>query len=127
MRIDQQKRNYDRHHGTRELRELVTGESVWIVDKRTTGTVVGKDSNPRSYIIETSKGRLRRNRFQLSPLTISHMDELINTPNPQRAEQINEPEQAPQPPEEVQQQRVEVPPEAVITRSGRISKPPERL
>lgn len=125
-RIIQQKRNYDKHHGTRQLRELVPGEEVWIVDKRTTGTVVRKDSSPRSYIIETAKGQLRRNRFQLSPLAISHMDDLQDVSTQQDAETASERGQQ-QPVEEVHEQQPELPPGSALTRSGRLSKPPKRL
>ena len=67
-RRDVQKSNYDRHHGVRELTELEPGDSVWIVDRRVSGTIVRRDSTSRSYIVPTGTRELRRNRFHLIPL-----------------------------------------------------------
>ncbi|CAG7718948.1 unnamed protein product, partial [Allacma fusca] len=44
IRRDNQKRNYDRHHGARKQEELQPGEVVWITDKRTWGPFVQSSS-----------------------------------------------------------------------------------
>lgn len=62
-----QKRNFDRRHNARELSTLENGENVWITDKREYGRVLEKSESPRSYIIETNNGTVRRNRFHLIP------------------------------------------------------------
>ncbi len=64
-RKERMKSNYDKRYGARGLDELVPGETVWIIDMKTWGRVVKKASTPRSYLIETPTGILRRNRFHL--------------------------------------------------------------
>ena len=65
---DRQKRDFDRRHSAKTLPELHPGERVWLPDKKVEGTVVDKADPPRSYTVETPKGRLRRNRRHLNPL-----------------------------------------------------------
>ena len=64
-----QKRDYDTRHRARTLPPLENEMPVWVDTrgKRTHGTVVSQDSAPRSYIVETETGTLRRNRSQLNP------------------------------------------------------------
>lgn len=62
-------RNYDAHHGARPLPELKSGDKVWQkLDKEkkwgNPGTVV-KQLAPRSYLVETPKGKVCRNRRHL--------------------------------------------------------------
>ncbi|CAL9699721.1 unnamed protein product [Knipowitschia caucasica] len=45
---------------------LHPGDHVWVKDMQQRGTVVSTTDTPRSYIIETSGGNLRRNRYHLS-------------------------------------------------------------
>ena len=40
----------------------------WIIDIRRTGVIKAKATEPRSYIVETDKSTIRRNRFHLVPL-----------------------------------------------------------
>ena len=70
---DRQKRNFDSHHGARELEPLSTGNKVWISDLKTHGTVEDNPQN-RSYTVSTPNGQIRRNRRHLTKLT-----ELENT------------------------------------------------
>jgi len=65
-RIESQKRNYDRGHRTRDLSELQPGEEVWIVDLQRPGVILAREA-PRSYIVETDKRNVRRNRYHLIP------------------------------------------------------------
>uniref|UniRef100_T1ITG4 Uncharacterized protein n=1 Tax=Strigamia maritima TaxID=126957 RepID=T1ITG4_STRMM len=67
-RIETQKKNYDSHKGVRELSTLKVGEAVWIIDLRRQGIITALDTAPRSYIIETDKRTIRRNRYHLVPL-----------------------------------------------------------
>ncbi|XP_062512549.1 uncharacterized protein LOC134188378 [Corticium candelabrum] len=62
--VDQKRKKkvtYDKRHKVQHLPLLKAGDSVWISDKTTTGTVLG-ETYPRSYLISTPKGILRRNR-----------------------------------------------------------------
>ena len=66
-----QKLNYDRRHRARNLPLLRQGDHVWVKDILERGTVVSNAGTPRSYIVETPRGTLRRNRYHLSPTPIA--------------------------------------------------------
>uniref|UniRef100_A0A1A8CXN4 Gypsy retrotransposon integrase-like protein 1 n=1 Tax=Nothobranchius kadleci TaxID=1051664 RepID=A0A1A8CXN4_NOTKA len=59
---------YNRRHRVTELPPLSPGQPVWITDTRREGTVISSHSTPRSYIVETPSGAIRRNRHHLQPL-----------------------------------------------------------
>ena len=66
-----QKQNYDRRHRAHDMPLLQQGDHVWVKDTLERGTVVSNASTPRSYIVETPRGTLRRNRYHLSPTPIA--------------------------------------------------------
>ena len=91
-----------KHHNARQLRPLQTGEQVYIPDNSSNGTVIDEPS-PRSYNVQTSGGIYRRNRRHLLPLPTESVTPEDNvTPE-------------------------NLPPNTCRTKSGRISRPPERL
>ena len=53
------------------MADLQLGKHVWIKDTVERGTVVSSADTPRSYIVETPGGTLRRNRFHLSPTPVA--------------------------------------------------------
>ena len=53
--------NFESHHGSRLLSPLHTGDTVWIIDQRSTGVVV-KEVGSRSYEIAVQGGTMRYNR-----------------------------------------------------------------
>ncbi|UYV69469.1 hypothetical protein LAZ67_6003708 [Cordylochernes scorpioides] len=59
------KSRYDRRCGATDMEELSEGDTVWITDMRIWGIVKQKASTPRSYMVDTPVGTLRRNRFHL--------------------------------------------------------------
>lgn len=66
----------DQRHGARGLPPLENGQSVLIrVDQQKSwgqhGTIVGTGPLPRSYLVQTSHGILRRNRCHLRPFATS--------------------------------------------------------
>ncbi|MCG8623106.1 MAG: hypothetical protein MJE68_14070, partial [Proteobacteria bacterium] len=61
---DRMKRNFDRRHSVRTLKPLSPGDTVWIPERETGGTVEN-ESNTRSYNVQTEDGTLRRNRRDL--------------------------------------------------------------
>ncbi|XP_061132648.1 uncharacterized protein K02A2.6-like [Syngnathus typhle] len=61
-----QKLNFDKRHRAHTLPALQPGDHVWVKDMQQRGTVVSAANTPRSYIVETSGGNLRRNRYHLS-------------------------------------------------------------
>ena len=107
---DRQKRNFDTRHRARSLSPLQTGDAVWVADNEKSGTVV-EESAPRSYLVATPDGTYRRNRRHLISTTPP-----ITTP-------MNQPTQEAENSPTVGIRRDNI----VQTRSGRISKPPDRL
>ena len=67
---NQQIQNFDVRHGVRNLSPLPNGNNVWVTSDPQTipGKVVSTATTPRSYMIETPTGRVRRNRQQLNPI-----------------------------------------------------------
>ncbi|MGH0124947.1 UNVERIFIED_CONTAM: hypothetical protein FKN15_020833 [Acipenser sinensis] len=113
--------DFNRRHGVKELPELYIGDHVWIKQPLSKGTVMEQADTPRSYVVETNKGVVRRNRRQL----------VVTPACPMRQEQAADnftelsPEQATPPTsEDTSSSSVE---SAVRTRSGRLSVPPKRL
>ena len=74
----QQKQNFDRHHGARALAPIPADTNVWITgdDQPVEGRVVLLADTPRSYIVEIQSGQVRRNRLHLNPMpddaTVDH-------------------------------------------------------
>lgn len=57
-----QKQNYNKRHRAHDMPSLQPG----VKDMQQRGTVLSTAGTPRSYIVETSSGNLRRNRYHLS-------------------------------------------------------------
>lgn len=56
------KRNYDHRHKVVEGEELSLGDrAVWILDLSVEGMVIKQHEYPRSLVIQTSNGQVRRN------------------------------------------------------------------
>ena len=118
------KLDYDSRHRARELPALEPGDSVLIKDTKQEGVVVQPAENaPRSHVIATPTGKVRRNRRHLNKLPA---DTTQTSTTPSSSDSV-----APTPPSiEVtphSPMRAEQQPGAVRTRSGRISKQPDRL
>ncbi|UYV80656.1 hypothetical protein LAZ67_19001269, partial [Cordylochernes scorpioides] len=61
------KTHFDIHYRARELPHLDEGTRVWVKDLRVSGVVLEDAGSPRSYIVNSPKVILRRNRFHLLP------------------------------------------------------------
>ncbi|XP_054287870.1 uncharacterized protein K02A2.6-like [Macrosteles quadrilineatus] len=59
---ERNKRNYDVRKGVRDLSQLDQNDKVWIPDLKRYGHVENKSNHPRSYLINTQAGKIRRNR-----------------------------------------------------------------
>ena len=74
-----QKSNFDRRHGARPLSELQPDEPVLIKLDNEKGwqlpAKVVEKCAPRSYMVQTPTGQLRRNRRHLKPTTKAHYSE----------------------------------------------------
>ena len=58
------KRNFDSRHKVRDLQPLQPGDTVWIPENKSEGTIV-EQSDPRSYTVRVQNGTIRRNRRDL--------------------------------------------------------------
>ena len=66
--------NYDRPHKvTKEADELSPADRAWLPYLRVKGKVVGQAPGPRSYIISTPTGLVRRNRKMTRNLGPGHI------------------------------------------------------
>ncbi|XP_064467881.1 uncharacterized protein K02A2.6-like [Ornithodoros turicata] len=70
-----QKQQFDRHYGVRPLSHLDGGQDVWVIDVQRRGSVKGSASTPRSYLVATERGNLRRHRSHLILLSQSLRDD----------------------------------------------------
>ncbi len=121
---EKQADNYKRRHRATDLPVLAQGCDVWIRDMDRNGTIVSPTRDPRSYLVDTQQGTVRRNRSALLPLSSS-------TPTtPVRPQRQSTPQPLdPAPPKDCStHEDVHSPPEAVTsTRKGRIIRQPKKL
>ena len=97
-----QKKNFDQRHRARDLPPLEPGDTLWIPDRNSSGTVV-EETSPRSYVVVTGDGSYRRNRQHLV-----QMPETEPTQEDEHETESREEERSPR------------------TRSSRTSRPPDR-
>ena len=112
---NKQKANYNSRHRARNLEPLLPGETVWLPDRESGGTVV-EESSPRSYTIQIPNGQFQRNRRHIIPTPSNVTSEL-----PPSAETISTNNDLPTNSSD-QQDSIHS-----RTRSGRVSKPPDRF
>ena len=62
VRKQNQKKCFDDHHAAKELKEIPSGRAVWARDLKVPAVVTNAAETPRSYIIQTPKGTVQRNR-----------------------------------------------------------------
>ncbi|UYV69009.1 K02A2.6-like [Cordylochernes scorpioides] len=115
------KSRYDRRCGATDMEELSEGDTVWITDMRTWGIVKQKASTPRSYMVDTPVGTLRRNRFHLRKGVTVQYPADPSTPT-FSGEELVENEKTPV----VDYPSNDSEDGQIRTRSGRIVKPRER-
>ena len=60
-----QQLNFNKRHRARELLTLHPSDHVWVRGQDRHGFIPGKTEQPRSYLVSTDKGTLRRNRSAL--------------------------------------------------------------
>ena len=105
-----QKQNFDKRHRSHELDDIPDETPVWITSegRRIEGRVVSPAKSPRSYLVETPSGVVRRNRVRLNvkPEIVEEPEPVMNKPSTDQPQ-----------------------PNRIITRSqtGSSAKPPKRL
>ncbi|XP_053389029.1 uncharacterized protein K02A2.6-like [Mercenaria mercenaria] len=118
------KENYDRSRRAQYLPPLKQGDGVFVKDMNIEGKIIKEDSRPRSFVVETPKSIISRNRRHLIKLnkTVS-FDKEIDIPfqSPVSNEQSDSQLSPNQNTSNAESSN------SVVTRYGRISKPPDRL
>lgn len=66
-----QQLNHNRRHKTYLLPRLNIGDHVWVSDAKERGTVLRTANTPKSFLIETPSGVLRRNRYHLTKTPVA--------------------------------------------------------
>ena len=86
-----QKANYDARHGTRPLPEIPDDTAVWVTTngRQSQGRVIAPANAPRSYLVETPSGQVRRNHTHLNVIPETqppeHESTTGATPTPTRS------------------------------------------
>ena len=65
---EQQKEHYDRRHRVKSAEQFPADTDVWAntQGKQVPGTIVANSNAPRSYIVSTPSGEVRRNRYHIT-------------------------------------------------------------
>lgn len=112
---ERNKQNFDRRNGVKVLPQLQNNSSVWIPDMKKYGQVARPSAEPRSYIVKTPSGELRRNRKHIIVVAEDEPDENAEAKEKQAKGERVEEEETKQTQEEGKRER-----------SGRTIKPPKR-
>ncbi|MCG7878633.1 MAG: RNase H-like domain-containing protein [Candidatus Thiodiazotropha endolucinida] len=115
----QTKLSYDTRKRARHFQPLENGDRVYVKNLQTDGSIVKSTIFPRSYIVDTPRGTVRRNRRHLVKL-----NKTADNENSRDSAGENNGLANSTPSKDLQQT---IPEGVTVTRSGRISKPPERL
>ncbi|KAF4527576.1 hypothetical protein B566_EDAN015817 [Ephemera danica] len=137
LRKEKQARNHDLAHGSRNVPPLLAGDQVWVKDLQRNGTIEARAHTPRSYIVATDKGRLRRNRIHLNKIPAQDRedsgDSMTVLPQAARFPTTNEDTVNPNVPRQEDPpatEALEVPARLQSprrTRSGRVVRAPDKL
>ena len=130
QRANQQQQFNSRHRG-KELIPLQPGDNVCVRDQDRYGTVVERAPQPRSYLVQTPKGMIRRNRSALvtteTRQQIQRDDPSPTSTTPNEAEDPpTTPSQSTTPPSSPRPATAQSP-GVTRSRSGRVVNPPSRL
>ena len=125
-----QKERYDKH--ARDLQELDIGDHVRLQDmhnnKWSQSGVIRKKLPNRSYLVEISNGEIRRRNRRHLRLAPQRRDEQIQWPTQMDSDSDdNADDSAGGTPVQLAEPPADPGPPSLRTRSGRISKPPDRL
>ena len=74
---DKQKHDFDRRHRVRDLPELPDSTDVWVTTNNNPipGRVVTSAAAPRSFVVQTPSGNIRRNRSHLNIIPNTHTND----------------------------------------------------
>ncbi|KAK0142411.1 hypothetical protein N1851_019855 [Merluccius polli] len=112
----------------RSLPQLQPGQDVWLTRERKQGTIIQKAVTPRSYLIHTDEGQLRRNRTHLRPVQNTQPQTTPDTDEtPDNGQNLGNTDT---PTDTTRESKSHTHTEAnntYVTSSGRVSRPPGRL
>ena len=117
-------------HRARELPIFEPGDEVWVKDQSKQGEILSHTQQPRSYLVKTDKGILRRNRTALVSITKGSQE---RKPQTQPVNEVTPVQQlSPELEPSIQQplgstSTPDDEPTQYTTRSGRVVRPPQRL
>uniref|UniRef100_A0A672SJQ7 Integrase catalytic domain-containing protein n=1 Tax=Sinocyclocheilus grahami TaxID=75366 RepID=A0A672SJQ7_SINGR len=115
---------YVKHYRARPLPTLQPGQSVWLPREKSEGTVIRQAQTPRSYIVRTDEGLIRRNRIHMRavhPPQYKKPNETTVT-NPEQCDTGTHSTTDTKLSQNTDQSRA-----PYVTISGWVSQPPERL
>ncbi|CAC5366075.1 unnamed protein product [Mytilus coruscus] len=114
---------YDRRHRARPFSKVKTNDRVWVKDQKRQGIIKAESNEPRSYIIETDSGEIRRNR--------RHFSNFPEKPDTKISKNTFEtiPDEIPIYNNKLEDNQTDQSDKSdlYVTKSGRISKPPDKL
>jgi len=120
-----QRRSFKQHQA-KELPDVTTGETVWIRDQNRLGKIQGYTKHPRSFLVETEKGTVRRNRSALVKAELQSPDNPA-TFTSTASYHAGQGHMVPGTITEAPMQTVRSQTTPLQTRSGRVVRPPDQL
>ena len=130
--------NYNRQRDARNTAALKNGDNVYVKNLSVDGKVVREANRPRSYVIDTPRGRVERNRRHLAKLnsyvhaptqnlTENQTFEIPENPSNDSPYAAVETNLDPPLSQVYSENENMITNEHYITRSGRLSKAPDKL
>ena len=88
-----QKSDNDTRHGTKPLPIISNDTQVWVTtsNHRSPGRVTAQAETPRSYLVETPFGQVRRNQANLTVIPNSSVSEHTSSSEPTLPQSLREP------------------------------------
>ena len=124
---ENQKRNYNLGHRARLLLPLQSGQNVWLPREEKQGTVIQQAKTPRSYVVRTDEGQVRRNRAHLRPMHHPQPQVPPDKTTVTTTEQSNTDSYPGAACHEESRRHTVTNDTPYVKTSGRVSRPPERL
>ena len=120
-----QERNFNNRHRAKDKAVLQPGDQVWLKDQNRYGQILKRTSEPRSYLVKTPQGQVRRNRSAL--VSVQPDKDIVDPPKELSTKDnvAKQQETTSVPPSSIIQPAMK-PPEPTVqktTRSGRVVKP----
>ena len=121
-----QEKTFNKRHRARDLTPWKAGDAVWVKDQSKEGRILSPTQYPRSYLVKTDKGILRRNRSAL----VSTTEEKPTNPDKTAEQPLTIQQKVPPPTDRPRPSSENTPPAEglqLTTRSRRVIRPPQRL